>query len=156
MSLPVDDADIELLALLRDDGRASVTALAERLQLSRSAVHQRLERLREAGVLRGFAPVVDSRRLGLGVAAVVLLSAGPGATLPWQTVREGVQALPHVEYAALMTGETDVLLLVRVADFEQLRGFLLEEIRRLTGARSTLTSLILDEVVHRPFLLPGD
>ncbi|MFA9432755.1 Lrp/AsnC family transcriptional regulator [Egicoccus sp. AB-alg2] len=156
MSFQADDVDLELLALLRDDGRASVTALAERLHLSRSAVHQRLERLREAGVVRGFAPVVDSRRLGLGVAAVVLLSAGPGTTLDWETVRAGLLALPHVEYAALMTGEADVLLMVRVADFEELRGFLLEEIRRLTGARGTLTSLVLDEVVRRPFLLPGD
>lgn len=156
MSFSADTKDIELLAALRDDGRASVTALAQRLQLSRSAVHQRLDRLREAGVVQGFAPVVDSRRLGLGVAAMVLLSAGPGTTLDWETVRAGLLSLPHVEYAALMTGEADVLLLVRVADFEQLRGFLLEEIRRLTGARGTLTSLVLDEVVRRPFLLPGD
>ena len=156
MSFQADEVDIHLLSLLRADGRASVTALADQLHLSRSAVHQRLERLRDAGVVRGFAPVVDSRRLGLGIGAMVLLSAGPGSVLDWETVREGLLALPHVEYAALMTGEADVLLLVRVADFEELRGFLLEEIRRVTGATGTLTSLILEEVVRRPFLLPGD
>lgn len=156
MSLSLDDVDFELLERLRDDGRASVTALARELHLSRSAVHQRLNTLEEAGALRGFAPTVDAAKLGNGVAAFVLLSAGPGARLEMEPLRDQLLRLPHVEYAALVTGEADVLLLVRVTDLEQLRVFLLEELRAITGLRGTLTLLVLDEVIRRPFLLPGE
>jgi Lrp/AsnC family transcriptional regulator, leucine-responsive regulatory protein len=156
MSFRSDALDLRLLELLRADGRASVTKLAEALAVSRATVHQRIDRLRDAGVLRGFSAVVDSRLLGLDVAAVVLLSAGPGSTLDWEPLLEQLLELPHVEYAALVTGEADVILHVRARSLDELRGFLLDEIRRVTKLRGTLTLLVLDEVIRRPFLLPGE
>jgi Lrp/AsnC family transcriptional regulator, leucine-responsive regulatory protein len=156
VSFTPDETDVRLLHLLRQDGRASITALAEQLHLSRSAVHQRIDRLTAAGVIRGFAPIVDSRKLGLDMAAVVLLSAGPGATLDWEPLLDELLRLPHVEYAALVTGDADVILHVRASTLDELRGFLLEEIRRITKLQGTLTLLVLDEVIRRPFLLPGE
>jgi Lrp/AsnC family transcriptional regulator, leucine-responsive regulatory protein len=156
MSFTPDEVDLALLRALRDDGRRSITALAGDLHLSRSAVHQRLDGLTEAGAVKGFAPIVDTSRLGAGISAFVLLSAGQSVRPEMEPIRERLRALPHVEYAALVTGEADVLLLVRVADMEQLRGFLLEELTGIGGLRGSLTLLVLDEVVHRPFLLPGE
>ncbi len=156
MSFTPDEVDIALLRALRDDGRRSVTALAGDLHLSRSAIHQRLERMGSAGALLGFVPEVDTTKLGAGIAAFVLLSAGPGSRLELEPLRAQLHRLPHVELAALVTGEADVLLLVRVADLAQLRTFLLDELRQVTGLRGTLTLLVLDEVIRRPFLLPGE
>lgn len=156
MSSTLDLIDQQLLATLRADGRRSITALASELHLSRSAVHARLDRLADEGVLQGFAPVVDPARVGGSIAAFVLLSGGPGSRLELAPLRAQLQALPHVEYAALVTGEADVLLLVRTDSLEQLRGFLLEELAAVTGLRGTLTLLVLDEVIRRPFLLPGE
>lgn len=156
MSQPLDDIDLELLRRLRDDGRAAVTRLAEQLHLSRSAVHQRLSALADRGVLTGFVPTVDPERLGTGVAAFVLLSGGPSGRLEYEPLRAQLEQLPHVELASLVTGEADVLLLVRASDLEELRRFLLEDLQRVTQLRSTLTLLVLDEVIRRPFLLPGE
>lgn len=156
MSFEPDAVDVALLRALRDDGRRSVTSLATLLHLSRSAVHARLDRLEEAEILTGFSPRVDPAKLGSSIAAFVLLSAGPGARLELEPLRDQLLALPHVEYAALVTGEADVLLLVRATDLDELRRFLLEELRGVTGLRGTLTLLVLDEVIRRPFLLPGE
>lgn len=156
MSFTPDEVDLALLRALREDGRRSITALAQQLHLSRSAVHQRLDGLTRAGALQGFAPQVDAAKLGTGIAAFVLLSGGPGSRLELGPLREQLLALPHVEYAALVTGEADVLLLVRVADLAELRVFLLDELHRVAGLRGTLTLLVLDEVIRRPFLLPGE
>jgi DNA-binding Lrp family transcriptional regulator len=49
-----------------------------------------------------------------------------------------------------------VILHVRARSLDELRGFLLDEIRRVTKLRGTLTLLVLDEVIRRPFLLPGE
>lgn len=156
MSFTPDEVDLALLRALRDDGRRSITALAGELHLSRSAVHQRLDGLTAAGAIRGFAPIVDASRLGASISAFVLLSAGDGARPQMETIRERLLSLPHIEYAALVTGEADVLLLVRVADMEQLRTFLLDDLARVWGLRGSLTLLVLDEVIRRPFLLPGE
>lgn len=156
MSTTLDELDQRLLAALRADGRRSITALAAELHLSRSAVHARLDRLADDEVLLGYAPVVDPARVGGSVAAFVLLSAGPRSRLELEPLRAQLHALPHVEYAALVTGEADVLLLVRTDGLDQLRAFLFEELGAMTGLRGTLTLLVLDEVVRRPFLLPGE
>ncbi len=156
VSFAADQVDLALLRTLREDGRQSVSALARDLHLSRSAVHQRLERLIDARVLLGFPPRVDSRPLGNTIAACVLLTAGQGASLDWPPLRRAILELPHVEYAALVTGEADVLLLVRVSDLDELRRFLMDELRRISGMRGTLTLLVLEEVVRRAFLLPGE
>jgi Lrp/AsnC family transcriptional regulator, leucine-responsive regulatory protein len=156
VSFSPDEVDLALLRALRDDGRRSITALAGDLHLSRSAVHQRLDTLAQAGALQGFAPRVDASKLGASIAAFVLLSAGPGARLEMEPLRAQLHDLPHVEFAALVTGEADVLLLVRVADLAQLRTFLLDDLRQVSGLRGTLTLLVLDEVIRRPFLLPGE
>ena len=156
MSFTPDEVDLALLRALRDDGRRSITALASELHLSRSAVHQRLDRLTAAEAITGFSPVVDPSRLGAVISAFVLLSAGQGARPEMEPVRQRLLALPHVESAALVTGEADVLLLVRVADMEQLRTFLLEDLAGVGGLQGSLTLLVLDEVIRRPFLLPGE
>ncbi len=156
MSSDPDTHDLALLRALRDDGRASISALARDLHLSRSAVHQRLNALIKSRALLGFTPVVDQAKLGVGVAAFVLLSAGPGSRLEMEPLTDQLLALPHVEYAALVTGDHDVLLLVRVSDLDELRRFLLDDLTAITGMRGTLTLLVLDEVIRRPFLLPGE
>lgn len=156
MSFTADPTDLALLRSLREDGRRSVSALARDLHLSRSAVHQRLERLIDARVLLGFTPTVDSAQLGNDISAFVLLTAGQGASLDWPPLRRALVQLPHVEYAALVTGDADVLLLVRVSDLDELRRFLMDELGRVSGMRGTLTLLVLEEVVRRPFLLPGE
>ena len=156
MSLGGDEVDLALLRALRQDGRASISALARDLHLSRSAVHQRLNALVASRALLGFTPIVDPTKLGTGVAAFVLVSAGPGARLEMEPLREQLLGLPHVEYAALVTGDHDVLLLVRVSDLDELRRFLLDDLTAISGMRGTLTLLVLDEVIRRPFLLPGE
>ncbi len=156
MSSDPDTHDLALLRALRDDGRASISALARDLHLSRSAVHQRLNALIKSRALLGFTPVVDQAKLGVGVAAFVLLSAGPGSRLEMEPLTDQLLALPHVEYAALVTGDHDVLLLVRVSDLDELRRFLLDDLTAITGMRGTLTLLVLDEGIRRPFLLPGE
>jgi Lrp/AsnC family leucine-responsive transcriptional regulator len=153
---PLDPVDQVLLRLLREDGRAPVSSLAAAAHVSRATAYQRLERLRRDGTIQGFSARVDPARVGLSVTALVLLSAGPQMSVDWRPLRAKLMRMPQVEYAAFITGEQDVFLLVRVADQEEFRHFVLEELPALPQIRSTLSLLVLDEVVHRPYMLPGD
>lgn len=150
-----DDVDLELLRILREDGRISLTSLADRLRISRANAYARMGGLRRRGVIQGFSAVVDPTRLGLDMTAIVLLSTGSQGRFRWRELRRGLDVLPEVEYAALVTGTADVLVVVRTAGQEELRRLLLEKLQGLPHVTSTLTLTVLDEIVKRPFVLPS-
>jgi len=147
----VDRIDRRILELLRDDGRLPVAGLAERAGISRANAYTRLERLRGEGVIRGFSASVDSRRLGLGIAALILIS---GRQPAWRSLREELLRMPEIEYCAFTTGEYDALILVRCPDVETLRDVILERLQSMPAVRATQTIFVLDEVVRRPYILP--
>lgn len=147
----LDRVDRRILELLRDDGRLPVAALAEQAGVSRANAYTRLERLRGEGVIRGFAASVDSRRLGLGIAALILIA---GRQPSWRSLREELLRMPEIEFCAFTTGEYDALILVRVPDVETLRDVILERLQSMPAVRATQTVFILDEVVRRPYILP--
>lgn len=151
---PLDAVDLEMVRILRDDGRISITRLAEQVHVSRASAYARLERLRRDGVIRGFSAAVDAARLGLGVTAVVLLSAGRSGRFRWREFGKRLAEMPEVESAYLVTGEADIVVVVRTSDNEGLRGLLLERLQGLPHVTDTVTLLVLDEVVRRPYVLP--
>ncbi len=150
---PLDDVDRRIIEVLGSDARKSVAALAEAVSISRASAYNRLERLETGGVIKGYTIRVDSRRMGLGLSAVILISFRQG---DWRELRSAIAEMPEVEYAVLTTGPCDALLLVRVRDIEALRRFILERIQTRREVRSSQTVLVLDEVVDRPFVMPND
>src|SRR5260370_36396582 len=147
----LDRTDRRILELLRDDGRISIAALAERCHVSRAGAYARLERLRAEGIVDGFSARVDSRKLGLGISALILIS---GTQPAWRSLRDQLQAMPEVEYCAFTTGEYDALVLVRVPDVETLRDVVLERLQASGAVRATQTIFVLEELVRRPYVLP--
>jgi len=147
----LDRVDRRILEVLRGDGRVSVAALAERCGVSRANAYTRLERLRSDGIVQGYTACVDYHRLGLGVAAIVLISIRQPA---WRSLRDQLRVMPEIEYCGLTTGEHDALILVRVPDVETLRDVILERLQSMPEVRATETIFVLEEVVRRPFVLP--
>jgi Lrp/AsnC family leucine-responsive transcriptional regulator len=147
----LDRIDRRILEVLRDDGRISIAALGERVGVSRANAYTRLLRLREEGVIEGFTARVNSRRMGLGIAALVLLSVRQP---DWRALRKELFEMPEVEYCALTTGTHDALILVRATDVETLRDVVLERLQSLPMVQGTQTIFVLDEVVRKPFVLP--
>ncbi len=146
---PLDRVDRALLGALLRDGRASVRALAERLNLSRSAAHARLARLLADGVVTGFTASISPVLAGLSTSAYVGVSIEQNT---WRALAPRLADLPLVEHVALLGGEFDVLLLVRAPDNIALRDAVLGRIQSLPGVRSTRTWLIFDEFERRPVL----
>jgi DNA-binding Lrp family transcriptional regulator len=147
----LDPIDRRLLEVLADDGRISVAALAERAGISRAATYNRLDNLRDTGVIEGYSVRVNPARVGLGVTALVLIS---GRQPAWRSLRRRLVSMPEVEYCAFTTGEYDALLVVRVPDVETLRDVVLERLQASEEIRATQTIFVLEELVKRPLVLP--
>jgi DNA-binding Lrp family transcriptional regulator len=139
----VDEVDRRIVAALQAEGRLSVRALAERVNISRAAAYARLQRLTTTGVITGFSATVDPVRVGLGTSAYVTMSVRQHV---WRDLRERLRAIPEVHHMALVGGEFDVILLVRAADNDALRRVVLERLQAIPGVLSTRTSLIFEDI----------
>lgn len=142
-SRQIDDVDRALIDALVADGRTSLTDLADHVNVSRSTVHARMQRLRDDGVISGFTATVDPAVLGLGVGALVFLDVEQH---DWRGLRDELVALPGVEYLAMCAGRFDMVMIVRAESIAALRDVLLERIQRMPDVKSTETVLILDEI----------
>lgn len=142
----MDDIDERIVVLLRDDGRASFAAVGAKVGLSASAVKRRVDRMLDAGVITGFAAVVDPEALGWTTEAYVELWCAPSST-PAQVLAVAARH-PQVVSAATISGEADALVHVRatsVHDFERV----LERIGADPAVVRTKSAIVLSRGVLR-------
>lgn len=138
----VDEVDLRIIDLLREDGRMSVNELSARVSVSRANAYMRLNRLMREKVIRRFSARVDPAKLGLRTAAIILLNIEKAR---WRSVKEELLQLPGIDYLGAVTGNFDFVLMVRVPDVDTLRDVVLERLQGLKGVRGTHTAFILDE-----------
>lgn len=140
--MELDDVDRRIIEVLRDDGRASYSAVAQAVNISRASAYNRIARLTDQGVITGFTVETTAAGLGLHSSAYVMLRTEQAS---WQQVLEGVLRIPEVKHVALVTGDFDVILLVRARDNEDLRRVVLGELRSIGFIRDTRTVIMFEE-----------
>lgn len=144
---PLDDIDRRIVAELSQDGRLSVRTLAERVHVSRTAAHNRLQALQRRGVISGFGAQIDRKAIGLEISALVVVRVGD---VPWEQIVEQLATLPFVEKVQAVSGDIDIILTVSAPDHEQLSQAILRDIHDMPGVVSTRSHLILAEIEGRP------
>jgi DNA-binding Lrp family transcriptional regulator len=147
----LDDTDRRILKELVIDGRLSVNALAERASVSRATAYGRLNKLIDSGVITRFSAVVDAAKIGLPIAALILVNVDQHN---WQMARDELTTLPGLEYLAFTSGGFDMVLLVRVPDVVALRDVVLVRLQGSPHVRSTQTIFVLDDY-RQPTTLLG-
>jgi Lrp/AsnC family transcriptional regulator, leucine-responsive regulatory protein len=135
----VEEIDRQIVALLSRDGRMSFTDLGKQTGLSTSAVHQRVRRLEQRGVIRGYAAVVDPDALGLPLTAFV--SVTPLDPAAEDDVPERLSVLDEIEACHSVAGEENYILKVRVATPGSLEGLLTRI--RASASVATRTTIVL-------------
>ena len=135
----MEETDRAILSALAGDGRQSYTDLAEKVGLSVSAVHQRVRRLEQRGVIRGYTAVLDNEALGLPLTAFVAIR--PIDPSQPDDAPERLADLPEIESCYSVAGDDFYLLLVRVASPVDLER-LLQEIRKAANV-ATRTTVVL-------------
>jgi len=136
---PLEEFDRAIAAELAEDGRRSFTELADRVGLSVSAVHQRVRRLEQRGVIRGYTALLDSQQIGLPLTAFISLTPNdPGAPDDYP---QRLQHITEIEACYSVAGDESYILLVRVASPVALED-LLRRIRECARV-STRTTVVL-------------
>lgn len=143
---PLDAMDRKILGALARDAGQSFAALGAEVGLSAPAVHERVKRMRAAGVIRGTVALIDGDKAGKPLLAFVHVD-----TEGWAKTRELLELaeLPEIEELHSSTGDTCLILKVRTASAMALEG-LLSKIYDLPGVRSTRTYVTLSTHLERP------
>lgn len=135
----MEETDRQIVQALGNDGRISYTDLAERVGLSVSAVHQRVRRLEQRGVIRGYTTRLDHEALGLPLTAFV--SIHPNDSAAPDDAPERLAHLSAIEACYSVAGVESYILKVRVATPTALE-VLLQDIRAAANV-STHTTVVL-------------
>ncbi len=145
-SLSLDRVDLLLLALLQQDGRATNADLAAQVNLSPSACLRRVQRLEAAGVIQGYAAMVDPNRVGLDLQAFVRVQLEKHGQPGLEAFVAGVNSWDEVVACHALTGDMDYLLQVVVQDLEHFSRFLLDKLINATGVADVNSSFVLRTV----------
>ena len=147
----MEDLDRSIVGLLLNDGRMSYTDLGRATGLSTSAVHQRVRRLEERGIIRTYTAVVDHDAVGLPLTAFISVSPlDPSAP---DDVPDRLRDIPDIEACHSVAGDESYILKVRVATPGGLED-LLAHIRSAAGV-STRTTVVLSTPWEGRASLPG-
>ncbi len=130
-----DATDWRILDVLQREGRASFTDLARAVSMSASAVTERVRRMEEAGVIQGYAAVVDPERLGLPILAFVRLRYPNGNYKPFHDL---VAVTPEILEAHHVTGDDCFVIKVAARSMRHL-----EEVSGRIGALGSVTTSIV-------------
>lgn len=145
----VDEIDIALLTRLQEEGRIKRSDLATETGLSIPAVSDRMKKLEENGIVRGYAAAVDARALGFDVAAFVFVTVD--SSKHFRPFLQHVQAEPEVQECHAITGKGTHLLKIRTRNTETLEK-LLSRIQSWEGIAQTMTNVVLSSPKETTYL----
>ena len=149
----LDRTDRRILEALQEDAGLSNQALAERVGLSPSPCLRRVRAMEEAGIILGRVALLDGKRLGLVLTALIHIGMDRHTPERFASFEAAVAGYPEVQRCFLITGQAaDYLLQVVVPDMDAYQDFLLRRITRLEGVSSVHSSFVLRRVVDRTAL----
>lgn len=143
MQHAIDETDRRILKALAANGRLSNTDLASEVGLSPSPCWQRVRRLEEAGIIKGYAAILDHKALGVGETVLVEVVLDHHDEQALEGFAKALTAIPEVLEVYLMAGEFDYLLKVAAGGTADVEAFLREKLFRIKGFRNSRSSFSL-------------
>ncbi len=138
----LDSVDLQILELLRADGRRTVRDIARLVQLSPAPVRRRITRLEESGVITGYTITTDQAKLGQGLQAVTELRFTGDTDI--HDILEFASTLPEVDEVLTLTGDVDALVRLHVDNVEDLQKVVNRLRRKGVGVLQTKTLIVID------------
>jgi Lrp/AsnC family leucine-responsive transcriptional regulator len=138
----IDDLDKQILNILQENARTSNAEIARQVGMAPSAVLDRVRKLEERGVIKGYGAQVNGQAIGLGLLAFVFVRTDEMGGE--NRVMRALAKVPEVLELHHVAGEDCFLVKVRAANTEQLGRMLREKLGTIKGVRATRTTIVLN------------
>ena len=139
----VDKFDLEIIRILEDDGRASFTSIADKLNSKESTVRKRVLGLQERGVIRKFSVAIDPSKIGLSTMAIVGMDVDPPMLLE---AAQKICEVPEIRFVATSTGDHMIMTEIWTKDGRTLAELLSRKIGAIEGVRKVCPAIILEKL----------
>lgn len=154
--ISLDRTDKRILELLQQDGSLSNLELADKVGLSPSPCSRRVKALEDSGLITGYRALLDARKLGLDLQAMISISMDKHTPERFEQFEAQVRACPEILECYLITGQAaDYVLKVLVEDMEAYQQFLLGTLTRIDGVTGVQSSFVMRKVIDRTALPLG-
>lgn len=141
LSRALDTTDLEILRVLQQNARIATAEIARHVGLTAPAVFQRIRKLEDLGAIRGYTTVMDSRMLGYGLVAFIMIRTADGGRTA-DTI-EPLLEIPEIQEIHRVVGEDCFFVKVRVEDTDALANLLDNRIQPIPSVASTKTTIVL-------------
>ncbi len=143
----LDPYDVRLLGLLQEDATLSIHEMAERIHLSSNACWKRIKRLEAEGYVKKRVALLDAQKLGAGVTVFVSVRAAEHSDQWLSDFATAVRKLPEVVEFYRMSGDTDYLLKLQVADIAAYDG-VYQKLIRSVHLSDVSSAFAMEEIKH--------
>lgn len=150
--MKLDPIDIRILNELQNDSSHSNVELAKRVHLSPSPCLMRVKALKDKGVIRNYVALADPKILGLGLNVFISISLKEQSKEALSKFEQRISEHDEVMECYLMTGDSDYLIRVAVADMGALEKFILEQLTPIPGIEKIRSSFALKQVRYKTAL----
>ena len=143
----IDQLDYKILEIVSKDSRIAFKDIADRCNVSRAAIHQRVQRLMDIGVISGSGYHVNPKMLGFRTCTYVGLNLAKGSM--YKEAVEELRKIPEIVEAHFTTGPYSVIVKLYARDNEHLMNLLNERIQEIPGVMATETMISLDQSIKK-------
>lgn len=150
--MQLDAIDLRILAELQQDGSLTNVELARRVHLSPSPCLARVKALESNGVIERYVALASAKALGLGLNVFISISLKEQSKEALATFERRIAEHDEVMECYLMTGDSDYLIRVAVADMAALERFILEQLTVIPGVEKIRSSFALKQVRYKTAL----
>jgi Lrp/AsnC family transcriptional regulator, leucine-responsive regulatory protein len=147
----LDDTDRRILAQLQEDCKVPLAQVGKRVGLSAPSVMERIRRLEEAGMVRGYCGLLDSRKVGLDVTAFIGMSMSPMVIDSFESQLENIDEVLECHH---VTGAYTMLLKVKTQNTQTLER-LISRLRLMEGVLRSETLVVLSTRMERTQIALG-
>ena len=152
MNQSIDAVDLRILSELQQDGSLSNVELARRVHLSPSPCLARVKALEASGVINRYVALVNATALGLGLNVFINISLRTQSKQALADFEQHIAEHDEVMECYLMTGDSDYLIRVAVADIGALEKFILNQLTPISGIEKIRSSFALKQVRYKTAL----
>ena len=143
----IDEMDRKILSFLVKDARMPFLEIARECGVSGAAIHQRVKKLEDAGIITGFSATVKPAELGFPVCAFIMMNISEANK--FNDVVAALKKIPEVVECHFITGHSSMLIKLYCSDFDHLMQVVLNAIQKIPAVESTETMISLSEAFQR-------
>jgi len=145
----MDKKNKSILDLIKENCKLTTQQISKKLNIPITTIHNRIKKLEQEGIIRGYKAILDNKKLGKSIAAYILITVDYKLLKEMKTTQHEITKKlknhEFVEEAVMLTGENDIIIKIRVKSIDQLDNFVTNYLRNINGIDKTKTMVILNE-----------